>query len=81
MKVYAVTFRDECNDEVSAIFSDRKKAEAYTIRKAAEDMDFCKIESQYRHCEYSSDWDLIAVYEDDYYCNWWIDEFELDKEI
>ena len=81
MKVYVVMFRDDCHDNVSAVFSDRKKAEAYTIRKAAEDMDFCHIENKYRHCQYSSKGNLLSVYEDDYYCNWWIEEFELDEGV
>ena len=82
MKVYIVLSKGDWGGEVfvNAAFSDRQKAEAYMIKNAVEEMDHFDTPNEARRCYYN-DGKLIQIYDDsEYYCDWWIEEKELDEE-
>jgi hypothetical protein len=79
MKAYVVVFRGDCTDEVSAVFLDREKAEAYLIESASEDMDCCDIANENRKCEYRNG-NLTEIYDESYYCYWRIEEHTIKED-
>ena len=79
MTAYIIMYKEDFENSVSAIFLDKKKAEAYLIKKAVEDMDWCGIANENRTCEYYNG-DLTEIYDDSYYCYWWIEEHTIEED-